>query len=156
MCRRSVFLVQIFRRTSVHYNSGVQTDCLYNECISKRCSFQRKIFTCEVALFGLFQNRLLHSARLALKRKVRLTYTQTRVWLQRIEIVRRSIVSARLELRRVYFRVLFGFYRRSFHLFCLYRHACGLCCKLSSESFEIIINSGRIWNRRLWCGKVKI
>ena len=152
MYRRSVFLVQIFRRTSVHYNSGVQTDCLYHESIPKRCSFQSKIFTCEVALFGLFQNRLLDSARLALKRKVSLTYTQTRVCLQRIEIVRRSIVSARLELRRVYFRALFGFCRCSFHLLCLYGYGCGL----ASKSFEIIINSGRIWNRRLRCGKVKI
>ena len=56
------------RPTSVQYNSGVPTDCLYNECIRKRCSFQRKIFTCEVASFGLFQNRLLDSAGLALKR----------------------------------------------------------------------------------------
>ena len=35
MCTRSVFLVQIFRRTSVQYNSGLQTDCLYNECIQR-------------------------------------------------------------------------------------------------------------------------
>ena len=35
MCTRSVFLVQIFRRTSVQYNSGLQTDCLYNECIRR-------------------------------------------------------------------------------------------------------------------------
>ena len=143
MCRRSVFLVQIFRRTSVQHNSGVQTDCPYHKCIRKRCSFQFKIFICEAASFGLFQNRLLDSAGLALKRKVSLTYAQTRVWLQRIEILRRTIVSARLELRRVYFRVLFGCYRCSFNLFCLYRFGCGLCCKLSSESFEIIINSGR-------------
>ena len=35
MCTRLVFLVQIFRRTSVKYNSGLQTDCLYNECIQR-------------------------------------------------------------------------------------------------------------------------
>ena len=35
MCTRSVFLVEIFRRTSVQYNSGLQTDCLYNECIQR-------------------------------------------------------------------------------------------------------------------------
>ena len=110
--KRAHVLGSIFRWTSAQYNSDVQTaDCLYNECIRKRCSFQRKIFTCEVASFGLFQNRLLDSAGLALKRKVRLTYAQTRAWLQRIEpiVVRRSIVSARLELIRVYFRLLFGF-----------------------------------------------
>ena len=59
MCRRSVFLVQIFRQTPVQYNSGLQTNCVYNECIRKRCSFQGKIFPCEVVTFGLFQNRLL-------------------------------------------------------------------------------------------------
>ena len=145
--KRAHVLGSIFRGTSAQYNSDVQTaDCLYNECMRKICSFQRKIFTCEVASFGLFQNRLLDSAGLALKRKVRLTYAQTRAWLQRIEpiVVRRSIASARLELRRVYFRVLFGFSRCSFHLFCLYRCGCGLCCKLSSESFEIIVNCCRI------------
>ena len=120
------------------------SNCLQNRYFSENCRWVPLIFTCEVALFGLFQNRLLDLAGLALKRKVSLTYTQTRVWLQRIEIVRRSIVSARLELRRVYFRMLFRFYRCSFHLFCLYRYGCGLCCKLCSESFEIIINSGRI------------
>ena len=84
--KRAHVLGSIFRWTSAQYNSDVQTaDCLYNECIRKRCSFQRKIFTCEVASFGLFQNRLLDSAGLALKRKVRLTYAQTRAWLQRIE-----------------------------------------------------------------------
>ena len=108
--------------------------------------FSTQNIQCEVASFGLFQNRLLDSAGLALKRKVRLTYAQTRAWLQRIEpiVVRRSIVSARLELIRVYFRLLFGFSRCSFHLFCLYRCGFGLCCKLSSESFEIIVNCGRI------------
>lgn len=35
MCTRSVFLVQIFWRTSVQYNSGVQTDCVYNGCIQR-------------------------------------------------------------------------------------------------------------------------
>ena len=84
--KRAHVLGSIFRWTSAQYNSDVQTaDCLYNECIRKICSFQRKIFTCEVASFGLFQNRLLDSAGLALKRKVRLTYAQTRAWLQRIE-----------------------------------------------------------------------
>ena len=82
----------------MQYNSGVQTDCL------KDVLFNAKYSLGEVASFGLFQNRLLDSAGLALKRKVSFTYAQTRVWLQRIEIVRRLIVSARLELRRVYFR----------------------------------------------------
>ena len=92
--KRAHVLGSIFRWTSAQYNSDVQTaDCLYNECIRKRCSFQRKIFTCKVASFGLFQNRLLDSAGLALKRKVRLTYAQTRAWLQRIEpiVVRRFL-----------------------------------------------------------------
>ena len=92
--KRAHVLGSIFRWTSAQYNSDVQTaDCLYNECIRKRCSFQRKIFTCEVASFGLFQNRLLDSAGLALKRKVRLTYAQTLAWLQRIEpiVVRRFL-----------------------------------------------------------------
>ena len=77
----------------------------------KKMFFSTQNIQCEVASFGLFQNRLLDSAGLALKRKVRLTYAQTRAWLQRIEpiVVRRSIVSARLELIRVYFRLLFGF-----------------------------------------------
>ena len=35
MCTRSVFLVQIFRRTSVQYNGDVQRDCLYNECMQR-------------------------------------------------------------------------------------------------------------------------
>ena len=134
---RNVPCSRFYRRpTSVQYNSGVQTDCLYNECIRKRCSFQRKIFTSEVASFSLFQSRLFDSAGLALKRKVSLTYAQTRVWLQRVEIVRRLIVSARLELRKVYFRVLFGFYRCiAVSIFFVYT---------DMFSFEIIINSGRI------------
>ena len=65
---RSIRPGETTARRVVQYNSSVQTDCLYNECIRKRCSFQRKIFACEVASFGLFQNRLLDSARLALKR----------------------------------------------------------------------------------------
>ena len=32
-------------------------------------------------------------------------------------------------------------------LFCLYRYECGLSCKLPSDSFRIITNSGRIRNR---------
>lgn len=76
----------------------------------------------------------------ALKRKVSLTCAQTRVWLLRIEIVRGSIVCARLE--GYIFGCCFAFYRCSFHLFCIYRH--GLYCKLSPQSFGIIINSGRI------------
>ena len=43
----------------MQYNSGLQANCVYNECIRKRCSFQGKIFTCEAVTFGLFQNRLL-------------------------------------------------------------------------------------------------
>ena len=47
------------RPTSAQYNSGVQTDCLYNECIRKRCSFQRKIFTSEVASLACFKDDCL-------------------------------------------------------------------------------------------------
>ena len=107
-----MFLVQslggLLLSTSVMYKRRI---VFIMNASEKRCSFQRKIFTCEIASFGLFQNRLLDFSGLALKRKVRLTYAQTRAWLQRIEpiVVRRSIVSARLELIRLYFRLLFGF-----------------------------------------------
>ena len=56
------FLGSNLWRTSAKDNRGVRTNCLYNGYIRKSCSFQRKIFTCEVAYIGLFQNRLLDSA----------------------------------------------------------------------------------------------
>ena len=56
----------------MQYKSGVQTDCLYNECIRKDVFFNAKYSLVTLLTFGLFQNRLLDSAGTRIKEEGKL------------------------------------------------------------------------------------
>ena len=115
---------QIFRRTSVQYNSGVQTDSLYNERIQR--FYNAKYSLVRLITFVLFQNRLLlnnDSARSRIKEEGMCGNSCLVAPLRSYE--------ARSSLLRCYLFVFID----EVSTFFVYTDDCGLCCKSSTESF---------------------
>ena len=114
----------------------------------KKMFFSTQNITCEVAYIWFLSNRLRlnnDSAGSYIEEEGKLNMYTTRVWL-----LNSSARLSLLDLEGYVFGCCLSVLICSFHLFCLYRYECGLSCKLPSESFGMITNSGRIRNRRLY------